>query len=115
MRNCLPVFQSAFSFCTIVLLSTSSKVGMGIFDNLSIIPFSSRRECGLFLCEKSGYLGASPDGIVTSKIDTCRPWVLEIKCPYKWRFKTIRDACRDRNFFCEIDSENEIQLKKSHT
>ena len=34
------------------------------------------RECGLFLCKKSGYLGASPDGIVTSKTDTCRPWVL---------------------------------------
>jgi hypothetical protein len=34
------------------------------------------RECGLFLCAS---LGASPDGSVTSKSDTCRPWVLEIK------------------------------------
>jgi hypothetical protein len=72
------------------------------------------RECGLFLCEKSGYLGASPDGIVTSKIDTCRPWVLEIKCPYKWRFKTIRDACRDRNFFVKLIVKMKYS-EKSHT
>jgi hypothetical protein len=72
------------------------------------------RECGLFLCEKSGYLGASLDGIVTSKIDTCRPWVLEIKCPYKWRFKTIRDACRDRNFFVKLIVKMKYS-EKSHT
>ncbi|CAC5367842.1 unnamed protein product [Mytilus coruscus] len=71
-------------------------------------------ECGIFLCKKFGYLGASPNGIVTKKSEACQPWVLEIKCPFKWRFKTVRRTCRDRDFCCEINSENEIQLRKSH-
>jgi hypothetical protein len=74
----------------------------------------SVRECGIFICKKNGFLGASPDGLVASKSDTCREWVLEIKCPFKWRHRTIKDACRDKTFCCEVNNEIDIQLKKSH-
>jgi hypothetical protein len=74
----------------------------------------SVHECGIFICKKNGFLGASPDGLVASKSDTCREWVLEIKCSFKWRHRTIKDACRDKTFCCEVNNENDIQLKKSH-
>ena len=27
---------------------------------------------------------------------------------------SFRDACKDRDFFCEIDDDNEIRLKRLH-
>ncbi|CAC5375875.1 unnamed protein product [Mytilus coruscus] len=73
------------------------------------------KDCGIFLCDKFGFLGASPDGLVKK----CTKFgeqkcVLEIKCPWKWTRKTIREACLSKDFFCEIDEQNNIQLKKSH-
>lgn len=57
-------------------------------------------ECGIFLCDKFGFFGASPDGLVKK----CTKFgeqkcVLEIKCPWKWRMKTIREACLKKDFF----------------
>ncbi|XP_076080580.1 uncharacterized protein LOC143051582 [Mytilus galloprovincialis] len=73
------------------------------------------KECGIFLCDKFGFLGASPDGLVKkcTKLgeEKC---VLEIKCPWKWRMKTIREACASKDFFLETDEQNNMQLKKSH-
>ncbi|CAG2236083.1 unnamed protein product [Mytilus edulis] len=71
------------------------------------------KECGIFLCDKFGFLGASPDGLVKkcTKLgeEKC---VLEIKCPWKWSMKTIREACASKDFFLEIDEQNNMQLKK---
>ena len=72
------------------------------------------RECGLFLCEKIGYLGASLDGIVTSKIDTCRPWVLEIKCPYKCVSKLSEMLVETVTFFVKLIVKMKYS-EKSHT
>ncbi|CAC5421798.1 unnamed protein product [Mytilus coruscus] len=56
------------------------------------------KECGIFLCDKFGFLGASPDGLVKkyTKFGE-QKCVLEIKCPWKWRMKTIREACLSKD------------------
>lgn len=41
-------------------------------------------------------------------------YLIEIKCPYKWRKKSLHDACKDKEFCCFLDDNNEIQLKKNH-
>ena len=41
-------------------------------------------DCGLFLCHGHGFIGASPDGVAVSKSEK---WLIEIKCPFKWRKK----------------------------
>ena len=52
-------------------------------------------DMGLVLCAQCSYMCASPDGLVKS--DTNR-YLLEVKCPYKWRQCTILEVCKDKNF-----------------
>ncbi len=56
-------------------------------------------ERGLVVQSDLPYLGASPDGFVYCP--GCREYqrLLEIKCPYKWRLLTPRDATQDKTFF----------------
>ena len=56
-------------------------------------------EKGLVIPANLPYLGASPDGFVYCP--GCREYqrLLEIKCPYKWRFLTPRAAAHDNFFF----------------
>jgi len=62
--------------------------------------------CGLFL-HRCGFLGASPDGIVGQ--DT----ILEIKCPYKARDKSLDDLiASDKSFYLGYDKA--YYLKKDH-
>lgn len=68
-------------------------------------------DMGLVLYPHCSYLGASPDGIVTFET---HKYILEVKCPFKWRQCTILEACKDKTFCCYIDDTNTIQLKKSH-
>ena len=53
--------------------------------------------CGLYV-SVSGFLAASPDGIVCSG-DGTPVGVLEIKCPYTQRNSTVSDACLKSSFF----------------
>jgi len=70
------------------------------------------QDCGIFLSKNKCYLGASPDGIITSDSEKR---LLEIKCPYKWRNSSVSGACKDKTFYCFMDDTNgQIQLKKSH-
>ena len=70
--------------------------------------------------EKSGfiinpnipYVGASPDGIVTC--NCCEKGVLEIKCPFKHKDKTIIEACRNDKDFCLKEENGELILDKKH-
>ena len=71
------------------------------------------RECGLYISYQ-GFLAASPDGIVCAK-DGSPAGILEIKCPYSQRNVSIIDACKKRNFFCELnEGDKRIHLKKNH-
>jgi len=66
---------------------------------------------GLFICSTYGFLGASPDGLVRTGGES---YLIEVKCPYKYRFQTIEDACKDNSFCCFLDDDNNVQLKRSH-
>lgn len=51
-------------------------------------------DMGLVLCAQCSYIGASPDGLVKS--DTNR-YLLEVKCPYKWKQSTILESLQGQN------------------
>ncbi|KAK6186542.1 hypothetical protein SNE40_008562 [Patella caerulea] len=68
--------------------------------------------CGLCVCEEYPHLGASPDGLVI--IDSQVEGVIEIKCPYKWRFSTLEEAAKDSQFYCEYET-GQLKLKKTHS
>ncbi|XP_028456238.1 uncharacterized protein LOC114570182 [Perca flavescens] len=66
------------------------------------------QERGLFLSD-SGLLGGSPDGTV---FGNC---VIEVKCPWSARTKTILQAAESRDFFMEFDEVvGSLTLKQSH-
>lgn len=68
-------------------------------------------EKGLYISSTCGYLGASPDGLVKNGDEF---YLIEVKCPYKYRFQTVDDACKDKSFCCFLDENNNVQLKQSH-
>lgn len=57
--------------------------------------------CGLFLDCEYAFLGASPDGIVTSSDEDRSKRLVEVKCPYKYRHTTIAETCKCSSFYCE--------------
>lgn len=70
-------------------------------------------ECGLFIHQGKEWLAASPDGIVR-EADTGKPLgLLEVKCPYKHKDKTVKEACKDKAFCLEVHGES-YSLKKDH-
>lgn len=70
-------------------------------------------DCGLFIHPTKSWLAASPDGIVKDKITGETLCILEVKCPYKHKDHTIREACTDRNF-CLALNEDSYVLKTKH-
>lgn len=68
-------------------------------------------DIGLELCIDYSYIGASPDGLVSCCSDQ---YLIEVKCPYKWRKSTLIEACKDKQFCCYVDDNGTIQLKKNH-
>ena len=66
--------------------------------------------CGLFLLKNCPYIAASPDGLVTCKCHNSK--LIEIKCPYSIRNKTIADGYKQCDFLKTIDDK--IQLNKNH-
>ncbi|XP_054840043.1 uncharacterized protein LOC129332807 [Eublepharis macularius] len=69
--------------------------------------------CGIFIDKDKSWLAASPDGIVR-EAKTGKPLsVLEVKCPYKHRDKTVTDACKDKDFCLKKEGES-YSLKKNH-
>ena len=61
--------------------------------------------CGFFV-----HLGASPDRVVNTGSST---GLLEVKCLFKHRFSTIREACRDP-MFCLEERNDKPHLKTNH-
>jgi len=64
-------------------------------------------QVGFIVNPKWPWLGASPDGIISSKK------TIEIKCPYSKRNESILEACSDKSFFLEIVN-GAPKLKRKH-
>lgn len=62
---------------------------------------------GLWL-DKSGVLGASPDGLLGKN------HVLEVNCPYTFRNTTLGEAAKSESFFLKKEESGEFKLKKNH-
>jgi len=70
--------------------------------------------CGLFVSMKDKWLAASPDGIVYDPRDSAHILgVVEIKCPFSMRQKTLAEACQTATF-CLEDNDNKYSLKHRH-
>jgi hypothetical protein len=81
------------------------------FNKLKLKQNVTIMEKGLFICSTYGFLGASPDGLVMTGGES---YLIEVKCPYEYKFQTIEDACKDNSFCCFLDDDNNVQLKRSH-
>ena len=70
------------------------------------------KDCGLFVHSHYGWLAGTPDATVHID-DTYEPvGILEIKCPYSFRFLTVRDATASSSAI-HADGEN-VQLKRNY-
>ena len=72
----------------------------------------SLSKAGIFIGE-SGYLGASPDGIVVDEAGH-NIKLVEVKCPFSARDKTIKQACAESKSFCCDIVDGKCQLKIDH-
>ncbi|XP_027746434.1 uncharacterized protein LOC114060823 [Empidonax traillii] len=70
-------------------------------------------DCGLFIHPDKKWLAASPDGVIKEETTGKDLGLLEVKCPYKHRNRTVREACRDKDFCLEMDGDS-YALKKNH-
>ena len=75
------------------------------------------KKCGLLVNNEYPHLGASPDVLVHCGHCPSPNGVLEIKCPAsgKWRMLTPEDCSKDPNFFCYLDENGQVALKKKIT
>ena len=67
------------------------------------------QECGLALDEDNPFLGSSPDGLI--ECDGLSG-VLEVKCPFKYRFLDPLEAAKKLDFFCNIKN-GQVVLKRN--
>lgn len=74
-------------------------------------PWVHVHDCGFVVHPDYSFLGASPDGKVCSEGVT---GLLEIKCPYSARDKTIPQAVEDVRDFCLTKTNTLIHLKQNH-
>ena len=68
---------------------------------------------GLFVSLIDPWLAASPDGIIYDPRNPECIGIVEIKCPYKMREKTLAEACQMATF-CLEDNKNKLALKRRH-
>lgn len=69
---------------------------------------------GLVVREALPHLGASPDGLVYCP--HCNPYhgVIEVKCPYSFKDMHPKEVALSDNFFCSLDENKILRLKKNH-
>ncbi|KAM6389348.1 uncharacterized protein J5M81_007937 isoform 1-T1 [Pluvialis apricaria] len=70
-------------------------------------------DCGLFIHQEKKWIAASPDGVIKEEATGKTLGLLEVKCPYKHRNRTVREACKDKDFCLEVDGDS-YALKKDH-
>lgn len=68
-------------------------------------------DCGLVVNPAFSFLGASPDAKVCEDGLT---GILEVKCPFNSREKTIQEAVETTNAFCLSVQDGVLSLKKTH-
>jgi len=79
---------------------------------LSKFPDRHLHECGFVVNNEFPFLGATPDGKLCDK---GKVGIIEVKCPFKARDLTVRDACSQIcDFFLQQNSSGEISLKEDH-
>ena len=73
-------------------------------------------ETGIFINIEQPWLAATPDGVVhdPSESASCHNGLLEIKCPYSARHKSLTDACKELNRFCYTILNDKVTLKTTH-
>ena len=73
---------------------------------------------GFVICEEHPFLGASPDAYVHDPSCTEQYGLVEIKCPYKYRYMSPEDACQQSDFCSVIESQadgtSKVCLKQQH-
>lgn len=67
---------------------------------------------GLCILKEKQWYGASPDSIVYC--DCCSFRVLEVKCPFSLRDKSLQEEIDSGNFYIIKDEEGIYKLKKNH-
>ncbi|XP_071668739.1 uncharacterized protein [Patagioenas fasciata] len=70
-------------------------------------------DCGLFIDREKNWIAASPDGIIKEAATGKTLGLLEVKCPYKHRNRTVREACKDKDFCLEVNGDS-YALKRDH-
>ena len=75
-------------------------------------------QSGFLVSPDHPFLGASPDAAVYDPSEPHPYGFAEVKCPYKHRDSTPKDACADSSFCCELTKSEsgveQLQLKKKH-
>ena len=71
------------------------------------------KDKGLVIDHQYRYLGASPDGNV--ECFCCGPGVVEVKCPFSCRDKSLLEATGDRAFCLETAPDGNYILKSMHS
>ena len=75
-------------------------------------------QSGLWISLEHPNLGASPDTAVYDPSEPLPYGFAEVKCPFKHRESTPKDACGDPSFCCELTrsecGREQLTLKKNH-
>ena len=69
--------------------------------------------CGFIIHPDKGWLGASPDALVTDISCAQQKGIAEVKCPFSKRDITPQDACKDANFYCSL-VDGRLHLNRTH-
>lgn len=70
-------------------------------------------ECGFIIHPTMGWLGASPDALVTDPSSSLQSGIAEFKCPFSKKDQTLSEACSDPNFYFSFQNGS-FQLKRDH-
>ena len=60
---------------------------------------STLQDAGMYISD-CGFLGASPDCVIVDHSGDVR--IVEVKCPYKAREKTLEEMYNDKSFCCSL-------------
>ena len=71
-------------------------------------------DAGIVVNPAYPYIGASPDGKVFNPSISPQYGLLEVKCPFKQRAKTIEEALADPDFYLLFQEEKYL-LKRNHS
>lgn len=82
-----------------------------------IHPGITVKQCSLMANPRYPHLGASPDSMVHCGHYLIPSGLLEVKCPASenWKMLTPSQCAEDPKFFCTVNENGEVTLKKYHS